>query len=126
MAEPTNVPVPMEFKRSEDFLSRYANNVQFESSVWDLKLLFGQLQLPPGEPGFVQHHTAMTLPWLQIKILSLYLQLNLLIHEALNGKIVIPQSVMPQIQPPGEDLADPHARAVAEAVFSKFQQWLTE
>lgn len=126
MAEQTNDPDPLQLRQIEEFVSRYANNVGIEVSVWDLKLLFGQLQQPPGQLGFVENHTAITIPWLQVKILSLYLQLNLILHEAWNGKIAVPQSIMPHIQPPGEDVTDPQARAVAEAIFSKFRQWLAE
>src|SRR5882724_6093981 len=126
MAEQTNISAPLQFKRVEDFISRYANNVNLEVSVWDLKLLFGELQQPLGESGFVEHHTAITIPWLQVKILSLYLQLNLLLHEAINGKINVPLNVMPPIQPPDEDVTDSHERAVTEAIFNKFQQWLNE
>jgi len=85
---------PRPFRRPDDFASLYANNVQFETSVWDLKLLFGQLDQSE-TPNFVEQHTAVTLPWVQAKLCAYFLTLNVLINQALNGKIEIPNSVMP-------------------------------
>jgi len=34
-----------EKRRAEDFSSHYANNIHLEPSGWDLKFLFGQLDL---------------------------------------------------------------------------------
>ena len=47
MAEETPAPPSIPIKRIEDFVSRYANNVNLEISVWDLKLLFSELQTQP-------------------------------------------------------------------------------
>src|ERR1039457_3310638 len=84
-----------EFRHSADFAEVYSNNVQFESSVWDLRTVFGVLQQPKGEPAFVDQHTAVTLPWPQAKLLHYFLGVQLAAHEALNGKINIPASVLP-------------------------------
>ena len=90
------------FERDEDFASLYANNVQFETSVWDLKIIFGQLdQSRPS--GRVDQHTAITLPWLQAKIMAFYLSANVALYEADNGKIQIPLSLQPQPLPPVPD-----------------------
>src|SRR5579864_7032035 len=82
------------FRDPEDFEALYANNVQAESSLWDLKVIFGILD-QSSEPHKVVQHTSINLPWTQIKLLSFLMRLNIAIHEASNGKIFIPQSVMP-------------------------------
>lgn len=86
---------PTEFKRKENFASVYANNVRYESSVWDLKMILGELdQKDPGNL-IVEQHTAVTIPWIQIKLMIYYLGINLKFHETAQGKIKIPVSVLP-------------------------------
>jgi hypothetical protein len=82
------------FRDPEDFEALYANNVQAESSVWDLKVIFGILD-QSSVPHKVVQHTSINLPWAQIKLLSYMIRLNIAIHEAGNGKIFIPQNIMP-------------------------------
>jgi hypothetical protein len=126
MAEQSNTQAPLQFRRIEDFISRYANNVHFEISVWDLKLLFSELQQPPGEPAFIQQHTAITLPWVQVKLLTLLLQVNITAHETANGKIIVPTSLLPPVSPPGPEITEPQTRAVLESMFNKFQELIAE
>ena len=87
-------PTAIEKTQAEDFRNTYANNVHFETSVWDLKLTFGQLDQRFGPQSIVQH-TAVTLPWPQIKIMSYLLQVNLMVHEQLNGRIRVPGGIIP-------------------------------
>jgi len=56
------------FARVEDFVNYYANNVQFEASSFDLKVIFGQLQQSHGTQ--VLQECAVTVPWVQAKLLS--------------------------------------------------------
>ena len=126
MAEETPAPPSIPIKRIEDFVSRYANNVNLEISVWDLKLLFSELQQPSGEPAFIQQHTAITIPWLQAKLLMLWLRLNIVAQEATHGKILVPPQLLPSISPPGPEITDAQARAVAETVYNIFQQFVTD
>lgn len=53
--------------RHEEFTSLYANNVQFEWSQLDLKLIFGQLDQSRGKAQ-IEQHTAMTIPWMIAKL----------------------------------------------------------
>ena len=46
-------------------------------------------------PMQIVQHTSINLPWLQVKLLSYYLNLAIAIQECLNGKIVVPPVVMP-------------------------------
>jgi hypothetical protein len=66
------------------------------------------------------------MPWLQVKLLSLFLQLNLILHEKVNGKIIVPPHLLPLIQPPSDAVTDPQQKAISEAIFNKFTQWLAE
>jgi hypothetical protein len=96
----------------------YANNVSFEPSLWDLKLIFGQLD-QHGETPSVDWHTAATIPWLCAKIVSYYLQMNIAGYEAGNGKIRIPaEAIPPPIDPPSGDSED-EAAAIKFYEFAK-------
>jgi hypothetical protein len=84
---------PPEFRRDEDFIVRYANNAQFEVSSWDLKITFGQTDLAIG-PNVVVQHTAMTMPWPYVKVFSYLFQVQVAAHEAENGHIEVPHSIL--------------------------------
>ena len=104
MATNETVPQPLKNQRSQDFASVYANNVSFEPSIWDLKLVFGELDQ---SSGVIAQHTSMTIPWSMAKLLMYHLRLNLLSHEIVYGKIAIAQDVIPtEIQPPPEQFKD--------------------
>ncbi len=92
-------PSPLQLKRDEDFVSLYANNVRFESSVWDLKLIFGQLDQSTGGE-VIELHTAITMPWAAVKIMLHYLRLNIALHELENGKVKINPRLFPTPPPP--------------------------
>src|SRR5580698_4093433 len=83
------------FWRNENYEALYANNVQFESTEWDLKMIFGELDMGRKDGAGVEQHTAITVPWAQAKLLIYYLQLNVGIYEKIFGKIKIPDSVLP-------------------------------
>ena len=89
----------------EKMYTEYANNVHFEPSAWDLKIIFGQLDQSSGKPD-VDWHTAVTLPWPQVKLLAYYLQVALFSYETENGKINIPPGVKPQAQKLSDELKD--------------------
>src|SRR5713101_7954891 len=98
------------YQRVEDCYTDYANNIYLESSVWDLKLIFGQLDQSTN-PVTTEQRAALTIPWTQAKIFSYLLSLHLLAYEMANGKIVIPEAVVPpELEPPTEEAskADPN------------------
>ena len=99
------------FKRGEDFASLYANNVQFESSVWDLKLIFGQLD--QANQCFEQH-TAVTLPWLHAKIAAYFLVMNVLFHESQLGRLKMPTVVLPPRPDPNAPEVEASVKPVIE------------
>jgi hypothetical protein len=84
-----------EKRRAEDFSSHYANNIHLEPSGWDLKFLFGQLDLnldPTKE--LVLQHSAITLPWSQAKMLAYLLQVHIAMHESQMGRVTVPQGLI--------------------------------
>ncbi len=96
-------PVPAKFERIEEFIEAYANNVRFESTVVDLKLIFGQSDLHTGSE-VVEQHTAITVPWALAKMMIYYLAVNVIAQESQNGQITIPPiHLPPAIEPPTDE-----------------------
>jgi len=114
------------FKHAEEFDSLYANNVQLEQSVWDLKLIFGQLD-QQSQGGVVEQHTAMTIPWIQAKVMSYFINLHVEVYELVNGKIRVPNEVLPPAPvPPSDELVklSPHAQEVFEVIKKRREEWI--
>ena len=105
-------------RRPHDLNSEYANNTLFEASVWDLKVIFGELfRTRDGKASDVDWHTAITMPWPQVKLFSYYLQVNLMMHESETGKIQIPERLHPDsIAPTESEKDDPEAMARIKAL----------
>jgi hypothetical protein len=125
MAEETTTPPPLQFERGDDFESLYANNVQFELSSWDLKMIFGQLDQSGGRVT-VKQHTAITIPWTQAKLGLYFLQANIAAYEIIHGKIKVPSDVLPPELPPplpGTENEEP-AKTVREMLLKLREQFL--
>src|ERR1035437_6050805 len=84
------------FTKVEDFVTAYANNVQFEQNAWDIKMIFGELDQTGGKTNVVEQHTSITLSWAEAKVLSFFLRVQIAAHEIEDGKIQIPKRVLPQ------------------------------
>jgi hypothetical protein len=112
MPTPTDKP-PLVYESAEEFYEAYANNVYFEASAWDLKLIFGQLDQSGGKVKIVQH-SAITLPWTQVKLLSYWFRGQVEAHEHINGKIDMPPVILPPEVPLTEEIkkSDPNAETV--------------
>jgi hypothetical protein len=127
MPDTTETPQQItDIVRHENFESWYANNVQFYPTQTDLKLVFGEMDWPTGKP-IIQQHTAMTVTWLQAKIMHYFLVLQLGIYEMQNGKIAVPPALFPpEPQPPSEeDLKGfPQAMQVYEFVKKAREQFI--
>jgi hypothetical protein len=117
MAEEHTSPQITFMRDEEDFISTYANHVLFQASVWDLKLVFGQLDQPQEHHPVIEQHTAITMPWMQVKLMAYYLLLNLLMYESENGDIKIPPRLLPPEPPPldPEQEKDPHVKEAHES-----------
>jgi hypothetical protein len=100
----------------EQLFEAYANNVLYESSVWDLKFVFGQLDQSAGTaPAKVTAHSAITVPWAQAKLIAYWLRVQIEVQEMTIGKIKIPAAVIPPPPPPLTDelkRSDPNAEKV--------------
>jgi hypothetical protein len=103
--------------KQKSFRTAYANNTRFEWSVWDLKIFFGELEQHTGTSE-VDWHTAITIPWMQAKILDYYLRLNIAYLEHYHGPLKVSPLVVPSLrEPPSEEMAtsDPGAMELWEA-----------
>ena len=86
--ETTAQPVEaLQYERTPNFISTYANNAYFESSAWDLKIIFGQLDQPIGDSAIIKQHIAVTVPWAQAKLALYYLRLHVEANEIYNRRI---------------------------------------
>jgi hypothetical protein len=113
----------------DELEAEYANNVMFEATIWDLKLIFGEFsQLLRN--GNVEWHTSITMPWAQAKLLAYYLTANVIAHEIRVGTIQIPAPVVPPEWPTPDPtdavaveihkrLQDLHSRFMAEMQIPK-------
>jgi hypothetical protein len=114
-------PVSPPMKRREDFRLEYANNIRFEPTVYDLKMVFGETDLSTGTET-VEQHMAVTLPWPFVKVLSYFLQIQLMVQERQNGPVGVPQTQIPPIQEPPPELAnDPKVQGIAKDL-KKFRE----
>jgi len=91
--------------RREAFKNEFADNVFFEPTAWDLKLVFGQVDTHLG-PNTVVQHTGITLPWSQAKVLLYFLELHVAAHELTNGRMLIPQGLIPELPIPDKEMLD--------------------
>lgn len=80
-------------QQTEDFVSRYANYAHLQSSLWDLRISFGQVDTESGNK--VPINVSVTLPWPQVKVLAYFIGVHLSAHEADNGRIRIPPGIIP-------------------------------
>jgi hypothetical protein len=106
----------------DDLTTDYANNVAFETTVWDLKLIFGEYS---DQDKGVEWHTSVTIPWAQAKLMQYYLQINLEVYEQQHGKIGVPRTMLPPEAPLPSDPDDPVAKAfydLAQRHRAKFME----
>jgi hypothetical protein len=113
------------FERHENFESWYANNVQMFQNDFDLRLVFGELDSQP--PTLViRQHTAMTMSWLQAKLMHHFLTVHIGAYELTHGKIPVPPDQLPpEPQPPSREYANnPAAGQVYEYLKKVREQFI--
>ena len=109
---------PGRITRSEDFENLYANNFMVEATVWDLKVLFGQL-MGDEQGGIIELHTGMIMPWTVVKILAFHLALNVIAFENQNGPIRLAAPSVPLISNlTARSKADPRIMAIFTALMA--------
>lgn len=115
-------------ERSDDFSEAYANNILYEASAWDLKLIFGQLDQRDTAHPKVELHTAITIPWPLVRLMIYWLRGQVEAHELANGRIQVPKGVIPPELPPMTDeirKTDVNAEAVWE-IFARLRKEFIE
>lgn len=86
---------PFPKPRTADFVERYANNFFFESSYWDLKLVFGILDQSK-KPNSTNIHTTVNIPWAQAKVAAYVMLVNVVLQERYFGEpIKLPKGLIP-------------------------------
>jgi len=106
MTDTAPKPAP-QVDRAPDFTTRYANNIYFESTAWDMKLTFGHVEQAT-DPVVITHDFAVTIPWPQVKLALFWLRLHVELAESEIGvKIPIRKDLIPaeltELEPQQED-----------------------
>src|ERR1019366_2710071 len=111
--------------RNEDYVTLYSNNIQFQPFEWDLRMTFGELDVRKGKV-IIEQHTAISVTWLQAKLMLYLLGLQVAFHEMSHERIRIPKSIFPpEPTPPSGDLAnDPIALKVYEHIKTEREKLL--
>jgi hypothetical protein len=106
--------------RSEDFDSLYANNVLFDASVWDLKMIFGNLGTSSDGKPEIDQHTSIAIPWPVAKIACMYLVLNIIAFENDHGAqaIHLLPSMLGMLRLNDRAKSDPRIMTVFTALMS--------
>ena len=115
------------YKKSEDFEERYSNNVLLESSLWDLRLIFGKLdQQVPG--NVIDQFCAITLPWAQAKVLHYFLGIHLAGHELHNGRVQIPTGIIPAVPDSltADFASDPKSQEIHDVFKAAYDEFIAE
>ena len=82
-------------ERANDFTTSYANNINFESTAWDMKLTFGHIDQGTGTL-VIKQDCAITIPWPQAKLALFWLRVHVETAEATVGvKIPIRKDLIP-------------------------------
>lgn len=103
MAEAPDQPKSVAMQIKRDVPGIYANNVRFEGNVWDLRILFGQLDRDSAGEAMIDWRAGVTVPWPLVKILVFFLSTNLYGHEEAQGFLKVPASQIPKIAPLSDD-----------------------
>jgi hypothetical protein len=107
-------------ERLEDFVSYYANNATVEASIWDLRILFGQLDQAASR---VFQEFSVTVPWNLAKLLHFHLQVQIAAYEIQHGKIQVAAEIMPpSFPPPPEELRQHPAFSKIFEEINRIQQ----
>ena len=111
-------------KARESMRSVYSNSISFDTTELDVKMMFGQV-LP--SKGSVDWNTAVTIPWVQAKLLAYYLQSNIAVHEVANGTIKVPAALLPSsVAAPADYDTNQTSRAMYERVETIRRAFLKE
>jgi hypothetical protein len=76
----------------EGLPSIYANNIAIGNTVFDVRIIFGEVQNSSATKLTVNQRAQVTMSWLQAKILWEFLGRHINAYEDKNGKLMVPIS----------------------------------
>jgi hypothetical protein len=120
MEEEATTTTKSQPKGSTSLTSLYANNVRFEPTFWDLKLVFSQLDASDQDAIIIQPHTAISLAWAEAKVAAFLLLLQVEAYEADNGRI----HLAPRVIPRRPDSSDPSISGAAAKKLLEYAAWV--
>jgi hypothetical protein len=107
---------PPQFERAPDFTTKYANNLYFESTAWDMKITFGHVEQATGAV-VIRHDFAVTIPWPQAKLALFWLRLHVeTAEDEVGTKIPIRKDLIPV------ELLQPDAQAENDPAMKRFRE----
>ncbi len=100
----TEQPV-VQSAQHKDFVSRYSSNVQFDTSIWGLRMVFGELIGGATNRQVIEQHTAISMSWIHVKVFQAFLEAFLAWHEAgEQGDVEVPARLFPNAYDPSPDI----------------------
>jgi len=116
----------LQYRRTDDFVKSYANNAYYESSAWDLTIVFGQLDQLVGSPAIIRQNIAITIPWAQAKLMAYFLRLHAEANDIQNGKVPIRSDLLPPVPPPisEEDAKNPAAKKLYDLAVKLREEFI--
>jgi len=106
----------------DKFFATYANNVVFQQTAWDLTLVFGKLD-PTAGPNTVTQDSSVTLSWGQVKTLLYFIQFNLIDHEIVHGRVLVPKGVITDPNSIDVNNFNEPAKKAVEAIKEMFKRF---
>ena len=100
-AEPVRRMVYVEPK--EGVHRAYANNVQAAQTIFDVRIIFGELINVTDEEIVIEQRVQVTMSWAELKIVNDFLAQHIKAFEDKNGPIKIPTAVANPLQPSGPE-----------------------
>jgi Protein of unknown function (DUF3467) len=82
----------------------YANNVSLGTTAFDVRLVFGEIVDITDEKLTVEQRLQVTMSWLETKILSEFLRVNVQAFEEKNGALKMPELTKSVVIPEMKDL----------------------
>lgn len=79
----------------------YANNLQAAQTIFDVRLIFGELINVTDDEIVIEQRVQITMSWAELKIVNDFLAQHIKAFEERNGPIEIPKGVANPSQPSG-------------------------
>ena len=126
--EPSVTPsAAIDYRKADSFGKVYANNVYFENTAWDLKMIFGEVDQSLGA-NVVSQHTAVTMPWPQAKVFLYFLSMHVAFREMELGRLSVPANVINPPLPPDNGMAKefPNSVKIYEMMKKHYDEFIAQ